>query len=154
MYEDVSPKKKVLSSVRSNAEFTLASYLFELITGNFSRQRCNYTTTVMVLIIIPSHHDTGMLNNLYSYSITVPRLLECQSISQKARQEVKNAVLMPTLLYGSEAWLCQKKHVSKVNAVEMRSLRKLCGVTLTNRIRNEEIRRMAGFQESVRHQDA
>ena len=36
-----------------------------------------------------------------------------------------------------------------MNAVEMRSLRKLCGVTLADQIRNEEIRRMAGLKESV-----
>ena len=76
-------------------------------------------------------------------------LLESQSITRKARLAVHNAVLVPTLLYGSEAWVCQKKHESKVNAVEMRSLRKLCGVTLADQIRNEEIRRMAGFKESV-----
>ena len=31
----------------------------------------------------------------------------------------------------------------------MRSLRKLCGVTLAGQIRNEEIRRMAGLKKSV-----
>ena len=60
------------------------------------------------------------------------RLLKSQSITQKARLTVHNAVRVPTLLYGSDAWVCQKKHESMVNAVEMRSLRKLCGVTLTD----------------------
>ena len=35
-------------------------------------------------------------------------LLKSQSITQKARLAVHNAVLVPTLLYGSEAWVCQK----------------------------------------------
>ena len=36
-----------------------------------------------------------------------------------------------------------------MNAVEMLSLRRLFGVSLANRIRNEEIRRMAGTSERI-----
>ena len=36
-----------------------------------------------------------------------------------------------------------------MNAVEMRSLRRICGVSLADRIRNEEVRRMAGTSEDV-----
>ena len=36
-----------------------------------------------------------------------------------------------------------------MNAVEMRSLRTICGVSLADRIRNEEIHRMAGTNEDV-----
>nr|CAD7412086.1 unnamed protein product [Timema poppensis] len=36
---------------------------------------------------------------------------------------------MPTLLYGCEAWVCQKKHKSKGNAAGMRYLRNVCGTT-------------------------
>ena len=36
-----------------------------------------------------------------------------------------------------------------MNAVEMRSLCRICGVSLADRIRNEEIHRMAGTSEDV-----
>ena len=36
-----------------------------------------------------------------------------------------------------------------MNAVEMRSLRRICGVSLADRIRNEEVHRMAGTNEDV-----
>ena len=36
-----------------------------------------------------------------------------------------------------------------MNAVEMRSLRRICGVSLADRIRNEEIPKMAGISEGV-----
>ena len=36
-----------------------------------------------------------------------------------------------------------------MNAVEMRSLRRICAVSLADRIRNEEIHRMAGTSEDV-----
>ena len=62
---------------------------------------------------------------------------------------IHNAILIPTLLYGSESWVCQKKHESMINAVEMRSLRRICRVTLADRIRNEIIRARVGLQVSV-----
>ena len=36
-----------------------------------------------------------------------------------------------------------------MNAVEMPSLRRICGVSLADRIHNEEIHRMAGISEDV-----
>ena len=53
-------------------------------------------------------------------------ILTMQSMSKNARLAVHNGVLEPTLMYGSECWVQQKRHESRVNTVEMRSL---CGVT-------------------------
>ena len=58
-------------------------------------------------------------------------------------------MLVPTLLYGSETWVLQKKKEIKINGVEMQSLRKIYRVSLADRIRNEEIHRMAGTSEDV-----
>ena len=46
-----------------------------------------------------------------------------QNVSTAARLAVHNALLIPTLLYGSETWVLKKKNERKMNAVEMRSLR-------------------------------
>ena len=62
---------------------------------------------------------------------------------------VHNAVLVSTLLYGSETWELQKKNERKMNVVEMRSLRRICGVSLADRIYNENIHRMAGNRHDV-----
>ena len=50
-------------------------------------------------------------------------------------------MLVPSLLYGSETWTLQKRHKSKIQAVEMRHLRKVEGVTRFDRVSNEDIRR-------------
>ena len=71
------------------------------------------------------------------------------NVSTTARLAVHNAVLVPTLLYGSETWILQKKNERKMNAVEMRSLRRICEVSLADRIRNEKIHRIAGTSEDV-----
>ena len=43
----------------------------------------------------------------------------------------------------------QKKNERKMNAVEMRSLRRICGFRLADRIRNEKVHRMAGTNQDV-----
>ena len=70
-------------------------------------------------------------------------LMRRRNVSTAARLVVFNAVLVPTLLYGSETWELQKKNEKKMNTVEMRSLRRICGVSFADRIRNEKIHRMA-----------
>ena len=73
-----------------------------------------------------------------------------QNVSTAAPLAVHNAVLVPTLLYGSEMWVLQKKNERKMKAVEMRSsLHRICGVSLPDRIHNEEVHRMAGTSEDV-----
>jgi exonuclease III len=76
-------------------------------------------------------------------------LVRSQSVTKKARLAVHSGVLAPTLMYGSESWVWQKKHESKINAVEMRSLRSMCGVRLIDRVRNVEIRRRCGLKDDV-----
>ena len=53
-------------------------------------------------------------------------------------------MVVPTLLYGSETWTLQKRHRSKIQAMEMRYLRKIEGVTRLDRVLNEHIRRRLG----------
>ncbi|XP_063542355.1 uncharacterized protein LOC134750982 [Cydia strobilella] len=75
--------------------------------------------------------------------------MSSQKVSQKARLAVHRGVLVPTLMYGSESWVWQKRHQSQVNAVEMRALRSVCGVRLQDRIRNSVIREKCGLSEDV-----
>jgi hypothetical protein len=70
-------------------------------------------------------------------------------VSKRAQTAVHNGVLLPTLMYGSESWVWQKKHTSSVNAVEMRALRSMIGVKLSDRVRNEVIREECGVKEDV-----
>lgn len=45
--------------------------------------------------------------------------------------------------------MCQKGHESRINAVEIRSLQNLRGVTLADRVRNIELRERLVLTESV-----
>ncbi|GBP63020.1 hypothetical protein EVAR_43768_1 [Eumeta japonica] len=52
-------------------------------------------------------------------------------------------------MYGSESWLWQKKNESGINAVEMRSLRSVCGVSRKGRCRNSDVSERCGLKEDV-----
>ncbi|KAI5635653.1 reverse transcriptase (RNA-dependent DNA polymerase) domain-containing protein [Phthorimaea operculella] len=75
--------------------------------------------------------------------------MNSQKVSNKARLAVHRGVLVPTLMYGSESWVWQKKHESRINAVEMRALRSMIGVKLSDKIRNSVIRERCGIKEDV-----
>ena len=47
----------------------------------------------------------------------------------------------PTLLYGSETWTLQNRHMKKLQATEMRYPRKVEGVMIMDRISSDYIRR-------------
>ena len=68
-------------------------------------------------------------------------LIRRRYVSTAARLAVHNTVLVPTLVYGSETWVLQKKNEKKMNAVEMLALHKICGDSLADGIRIEEIHR-------------
>ncbi|GBP49979.1 hypothetical protein EVAR_37064_1 [Eumeta japonica] len=52
-----------------------------------------------------------------------------------------------TLICGSVSWVWQKKNESRINAMEMRSLRSMCGVSRKNRIINNDVRERCGLKE-------
>ena len=55
-------------------------------------------------------------------------------------------VIVPTALYGAEAWGMRSAERWKVNVLEMECLRSLVGVSRMDRVRNEEVRRRAGIK--------
>ena len=70
-------------------------------------------------------------------------------MSKEAKLAVHNRVLIPTLTYDSEAWNWQRKDESRLNAVEMRSLKRMCGKTMYDRIKNVDIRKECKADVSV-----
>lgn len=72
--------------------------------------------------------------------------LNKKEVSKKTKVKIHKAVFEPVLTYGSESWVMNKKLKSKVQAMEMRILRKIEGVTKKDKIRNTEIRRRLNVQ--------
>ena len=67
----------------------------------------------------------------------------------KARKSLYEGVIVPTALYGAEAWGMRSAERRKVNVLEMKCLRSLVGVLRMDRVRNEEVRRRAVIERDL-----
>ena len=58
--------------------------------------------------------------------------------------KVYRTMVRPVLMYGSEAWTLRRREEESLERTEMRMLRWILGLTLRDRIRNDDIRRILG----------
>ena len=73
-------------------------------------------------------------------------VLSNRGLGLKAKKGLYEGAIVPTALYGAEAWGMRSAERRKVNVVEMKCLRSLVGVSRMDRVRNEEVCRMAGTE--------
>ena len=62
-------------------------------------------------------------------------------------------VIVPTALYGAEAWSMRSAEGTKVNVLELKCLRSLVGVSRMDRVTNEEVRRRPGIERELASRD-
>ena len=72
------------------------------------------------------------------YSVVMKR-----ELSKKAKLSIFKAVFVPILTYGHESWVMTERMRSIVQASEMRFLRRIEAVTLFNKVRSSEIRKIS-----------
>ena len=64
-------------------------------------------------------------------------ILTNRGLGIKAKKCLYEGVIVPTALYGAEAWCMRSAERRKVNALEMKCLRSLVVVSRMDRVRNE-----------------
>ena len=67
----------------------------------------------------------------------------------KAKKCLYKGVIVPTALYGADAWGMRSAERRKVNVLEMKCLRSSVGVSRMDRVRKEEVRRRAGIEREL-----
>lgn len=65
--------------------------------------------------------------------------LRRKELSKATKLRVINAMVVAILLYGNETRTLQGRHRSRIQAMEMRYLRKIEGVTRMDRLSNEAV---------------
>ena len=70
-------------------------------------------------------------------------MLSNRGLGLKAKKCLYELVIVPTALYGAEAWGMRNAERRKVNVLEIKCLRSLVRVSRMDRVRNEEVRRRA-----------
>ena len=73
-------------------------------------------------------------------------VLSYRGLGIKAEKCIDERVIVPTALYGAEAWGMRSAERRQVNVLEMKCLRSLVGVSRMDRVRTEEVRRRAGIE--------
>ena len=76
-------------------------------------------------------------------------LLSNRGLGIKANKRLNEGVIIPTALYGAEAWGLRSAERKKVNVHEMKCLRSMVGVSRMDRVRNEEVRRRAEIEREL-----
>ena len=73
-------------------------------------------------------------------------VLSNRGLGIKEKKCLHEVVIVPTALYGAEAWAMRSAERRKVNVLEMKCLRSLVGVSRMDRVRNVEVRRRTGMK--------
>ena len=77
------------------------------------------------------------------------RVFNCRSLGMSVKRRLYEGVAVPTALYGSETWNMGVAERRRLNVLEMRCLRSMCGVTRMDRVRNVEVRRRTGVARDL-----
>ena len=80
------------------------------------------------------------MNEGYRVWGALKSLLSNRGQGIKAKKCLYEGVIVPTALYGAEAWGMRSAERRKVNVLEIKCLSSLVGVSRMDRARNEEVR--------------
>ncbi|KAK0131511.1 Parathyroid hormone/parathyroid hormone-related peptide receptor [Merluccius polli] len=88
------------------------------------------------------HHRLSCASG--AYSKLKKRVFENRDLQSKTKILVYKAVLLPTLLYGSEAWTTYSRHLKALEAFHQRYLRRILRITWEDRRTNTSVLEEAG----------
>ena len=77
------------------------------------------------------------------------QMFGCRSLRMNVKKRLYEGIAVPTALYGAETWNMGMADKKRLDVVEMRCLRSMCGVTRRDRVRNEEVRRRTGVTREL-----
>lgn len=80
----------------------------------------------------------GNAARLY-HSLSKP-FISKKEINRKTKMVVYKTIFRPILTYGSESWVLTNSMKSKIQAIDMKYLRRVKGITRRDRIRNDSVR--------------
>ena len=73
-------------------------------------------------------------------------MLTKRGVSLKLKGKVYATCVRSTMIYGSETWVLNMEQQQRLERVEMRMVRWMCGVSLRERKTNDDLRKMMGIE--------
>ena len=77
------------------------------------------------------------------------RIWRVGSLGIGVKRMMYERIVVPTVIYGAEAWWLREGVKKRLNVFEMKCLRKIRGVTVMDRMRNEVIREEVGVMRDL-----
>ena len=77
-------------------------------------------------------------------------VLERRELKKATKMRVYNAMMIPTMLYGSETWTMMKRYESRLETTEMAYLRRVEGVSRIDRVTNADVREAVRQEEVMK----
>ena len=74
-------------------------------------------------------------------------LLSNKAIQLKHHAKAINACIKSTMTYGAATWAITQREESLLHSCNRRMLRKMCGLSLTDRLPSTDIQRRCGFED-------
>ena len=89
------------------------------------------------------------MNERYRARGALKSVLNNRQLRINAKKRLYGGVIVPTALYGAQAWSMRSPERRKVNVLEMKYLRSLVGVSHMDRVRNEVVRRRVVIEREL-----
>lgn len=85
--------------------------------------------------------------NKYSQNVKcLYPILKDKHVPLEAKRVIFESILIPSLIYGSEAWVMNTTDRSRIQAAEMRVIRTVLNKTRLDKIRSERLRELVGCE--------
>ena len=89
------------------------------------------------------------MNDGYRAWGALKSVLSNRGLGIKAKKCLDEGVIVPTALYGAEAWGMRSAETRKVSVLQIKCLRSLVRVSRMDRVRNEEVHMRAGIEREL-----
>ena len=76
-------------------------------------------------------------------------VMKNRGLGMNVKKVLKERVVVPTVMYGSESWGMKVTERQKLNAFEMKCLRSTTDVSRLDRVRNEVVRARTGVRRKL-----
>ena len=91
----------------------------------------------------------GRVNEGVKVSGAMNRLWKFMSLGVNIKRMMHEKIVVPSVLYGADTLGLKEREQKRLNVMEIKCLRGICGVTRMDKISNEEIRRRSSVQNKL-----
>ncbi|KAI4459519.1 myb/sant-like dna-binding domain [Holotrichia oblita] len=150
VWNDILQRKRMKINIEKTKVMTIGGHRANIKIGNTKIQQVGTYKYLGILIDETGKQEAEISNRIEKtiklYYTMNKRFISRREISNKTKMQVYKTIYRPTLTYGCESWVLTDSQKSRIQATEMKYLRRVKGITRKDRIRNTQIREEMNIQ--------